>query len=63
MSPECSGQSSHALENAARFGLSSRVGHAVTDEEWAQMRAKLLEFILFQGQSPFCTGECADLKL
>lgn len=49
MSPDCSGQSSHALENAARLGLSSRDGHALTDEEWAQMRAKLLEFVTILG--------------
>lgn len=44
-SPGCSGQLSHALENAARLALSSRLGRALTDEEWAQTSAKMFEFV------------------
>lgn len=37
--------SSQTLENAAHGALESRAGRTLTDAEWAQTRAKLLEFI------------------
>jgi len=37
--------SSQALENAARGAFESRAGRKLTDAEWGQQRARLLEFV------------------
>ena len=37
-------RSQREMETAARAALELRAGRALTDTEWAQMRARLLEF-------------------
>ena len=42
--PSSPGHPDVSAENAARAALESRAGRTLTDMEWAQARARLLEF-------------------